>query len=283
MIILTYKKQEENSKSSEKNIIYPFNGKVDPKSGVVSLVNSEGDPQISCKKQGGKINILGSYTAINDPYGECTGKASSVLDLTCGIPNSQTTCSTDQDCGVGMKCENGYCSPAKAYLKDGKIDTKKSECTNSGKGTYCPVQPGKSCKTTTDCGDGNIMSCVSGKCEVKPDKSCFGVNENHNTCALFPLCSNATLKTTVINKVCDPKSKNNCMTRDSSAYLSRLCDGKETCATSVNLNDPNSGFGPLPCSIPIGGSEYKKLPIVPGDGGTYNQGYYVHGIYTCDL
>lgn len=286
VIVAVYLSEKKNKEDNEKNILYPFTGTYDASTGRVTLQNSQNQPQIDCSiesgKNGGEINIVGAFFDVNDPYGECTGSASSVLDLTCGIPGGKISCTKQSDCGGGMKCAGGFCSPATAKLSgsSGAIDTENSECTSDG-GSYCPVQPGTDCSKNgqSDCNDdgAEVMTCnpSTKKCEVNPDKSCYGVNTKYNTCAVYPLCSNASLSSTVINNTCNPSST--CMSRDASAYVAGKCDGKETCAPVWDATDPNGGLGPLPCSS----TSVDGLPIIPGHGGNYSRGYKVHGIYTC--
>lgn len=300
MVVVVYLTEKKNTTSNQKNILYPFTGKV-KSNGTVSLTNSQGQPQIDCStesgKNGGTINIVGAFMDIIDPYGECSPIASSVLDLTCGIPGGKISCTKQADCGGGMKCSGGFCTPATAKLSTipgaaGIIDTSNSECTSVG-GSYCPIQPGTPCDAgKDDCNDssGEIMKCVpttssssSGTCQVNPSKSCYGVNTKHGTCAIYPLCSNATITgKTVSNNMCGVNtpqaySKYGCMSRDASAYLAGKCDGKDTCAAMWNVSVPEGGFGPLPCST----SDVSGLPIIPGQGGSFSQEYKVHGVYGC--
>jgi len=296
MVVVVYLEENKNIKANQKNILYPFTANVSD-DGTVTLINSTNQPQIDCSlasgKNGGKINIVGSFTDVIDPYGECSPKSTSVIDLTCGIPGSKVPCKDAGDCGPGMKCEGSTCKPGTAKLLDkGLIDTHNSECG----GNYCPVQPGTPCDPTKDgqCfqdAKDPIMNCVptekdskKGTCEVVPGKSCMGVNTKHNTCAVFPLCSNVDFKnsSTVLNRTCAYNNKDTrCRPRDSSAYLANHCDGKTTCDAKFDLTSKDSKFGPLPCSINVKSQTYPKLPLIPGQGGNYIQGYYVHGLYTC--
>jgi len=283
--------ETKNNQDNIANIIYPFTGKYDANSEKIILEDSTGNPQITCKGKGKntKINIVGAFFDVEDPYGQCTGTSNSVLDLTCGIPGNKIKCSNTTDCGNGMECSDGFCQPATAILKkDGTIDADNSGCLVSG-GDYCPIQPGVSCSMTDEnaCNDKNqdFMTCVpdkngnnTGTCQVKSGSTCFGVNTDNNTCALFPICNNRTNnKSTVVNKKCDP-SQRNCISRDASAYLAGVCDGKETCIEKgIVASNSNNPAGPLPCST----KNISGLPVTPGNKGNYNQGYYFHGIYTC--
>ena len=286
--------ERENTIKDSNNIMYPFTGQVS--GGRLNLVDSYGNPQISCSdKGGGNVNIIGAFFDIEDPYGQCTNKSSPVINATCGIPNKAIGCKNDDDCGTAMKCNEGYCTPNKANtIKNdgtGNIDTDNSECTDSNSDVdYCPVNPGTKCtRTGNECGDYNIMTCVgldkdgnNGTCQVKSNAICFGVNTTNNTCALFPLCNNADLSgSNVQNKTCNKNINKDtkCMSRDASASLARYCDGKKHCdIINVDvMSNPESPTGPLPCSL----RSVSTLPITPGNDGNYNQGYYFHGIYTC--
>ena len=251
MAVVVYLTEKKNSIANQKNILYPFTGNADSK-GNVMLKDSSGNPQIDCSissgKNGGTVNIIGAFFDIIDPYGECSPIASSVLDLSCGIPGSKITCTSQKDCGPGMKCSAGYCVPGTAKLKSmslksispGSIDTDNSECG----GNYCPVQPGTVCSKNgqSDCKDDNaeVMTCdVASKiCKVNAGRSCFGVNLDYDTCAIFPLCSHANVTkknnpkiSTITNATCSGGNNlNACMSRDASAYLAGKCDDKESCA-----------------------------------------------------
>lgn len=282
--------ERKNTIKEANNILYPFTGQVS--GSKLNLINSSGNPQISCEdKGGGNVNIVGAFFDIEDPYGQCTGKSNPIINTTCGIDTKNIGCKSDNDCGTAMTCKSGYCTPNKAYLNsDGTIDEDRSDCTDSNSDVdYCPVNPGTSCNTndTNVCGgDDSIMTCVgadnagkNGTCQANNDTACFGVNTSNNTCALFPLCNNADIAgSNVVNNAC--KSDNtdmNCMSRDASASFSKYCDGKSTCDVNVDTNDKESPTGPLPCS----GKTIDQLPITPGNDGNYNQGYYFHGLYTC--
>ena len=291
IILLTFLTTRQNSKKDKFNVIYPFSGRVN-KDGKVSLETSNNTPQIDCSATGGNINIIGAFYDIVDPHGECNSNSSDVLNRSCGIARgNNVSCSSQKDCGPGLKCNYGLCSPGLAKLKEddvskGIIDTDISECG----GNYCPIQPGTACKTNLDCKNpnGEIMTCKkdTNTCEVNPGRTCFGVNLDYNTCASFPLCSNTGVDSRntpklerVANKYCSPNNyATDCMPRDSSAYLARKCDGKESCDIHWNVYDIDGGFGPNPCNLDTNTS---RLPIIPDRAGKYNQGYYVHGIYTC--
>lgn len=303
--IAVYLIERSNTNLNKKNIIYPFSAAIKPGSNSIQLLNSMGTSQIDCSAQGGKINIIGAWTEVIDAYGACTGSSSGALNLTCGLSGPKIACKADADCGPGMSCAGGVCVPAQCPASTDKtkpFDNTKCSCG----GNYCPVQPGKSCTTKTpgsgpsaNCNDpGTLMYCdtsssnngTTGVCVVNPGQTCMAPDPFVGQyCALYPLCSNVKLSSdgkSLVNTVCDPNSAMGCRPRDASAYLSGLCDGQTTCNVNFNPTSIASGFGPMPCrgissSVIPGSEDYSNLPLIPGQGGTYNQGYYVHGIYTC--
>lgn len=139
-------------------------------------------------------------------------------------------------------------------------------------------------------------------------------------CAQSPTCANIGTDPKIArNPTCTTDENNGlCVPRDASAYLAEQCDGKRTCTITWNPNDPTY-FGPKPCNIDVmwtkptegpgvagsptppssGGyvPDYETLPVTAGWGGgppgsgqyegsqskpsTYSQGFYVHGIFSC--
>lgn len=319
--VLTFFTEETNSKRQQANIIYPFMGKLSPPSPPwtvnrnnvspgasilpeqgMSLVGAKGgssfnEPQIQCPA-GTKINIIGAYIEVDDPYGQCSVTPDSTLQATCGSGIDLTTaasCSADSDCGVGTICDSssGVCVP--------KPCSKNSDCVRVVNGTYpvltkaCSETLGKNCSVGRNCGDG--MKCVGGKCEVDPGSgACMACVDGF--CASMPTCN---FVENGLNKICSPmyNSGAKCRPRDASAYLAKYCDGKQTCLGPRDTwlpNQPGGPFGPLPCKIRAssGDGNYASLPVTTGWGGnnapanakskvnaTFNQGYTVHGIYTC--
>jgi hypothetical protein len=269
----------------------------------VQLINAAGTSQIDCSSVGGKINIIGAWAEVIDSYGECTGQTSGALNLTCGLKGAKIACKADTDCGPGMSCAGEICVPATCPASTDKtkpFDNTKCSCG----GNYCPVQPGKLCSVknagngqpSPDCNDpGTLMYCdtsssnngTTGVCAVNPGQSCMAPDPfSGQYCALYPLCSNAVTYDgkSMENKICGPKNTNTmCRPRDASAYLSGLCDGQTTCNLTFDPKQQLSGFGTSPCNSEVnpGSNNYNNLPTIPGQGGNYNQGYYVHGIYTC--
>lgn len=324
--------QSSNSKLEQSLILYPFSGYLSPSSsewtvntsktnkgvsnnpeGGLYLVGMAGGekadvPQITCPV-GTKINIVGAYLDIVDPYAECSNVANPTLALSCGIASDTTnapSCKSgnDSSCGPGMKCPAGKCVP---------IDTCTSNkmCGSSSTTSSiiaCPTNLGKSCKTTP-CGDPTLV-CLNDVCVMNPGTGpcmvCVDIKTGdpikegmQGSCAAFPSCQNTT---NGLNKTCSPSLGDSklCRPRDASAYLANHCDGKNVCidkSSDIWLpNSLHSVFGPLPCEIPAmsTNTDYVSLPISVGWGGgssigsaggsapiTFNQGYYVHGVYTC--
>lgn len=317
----TYFIDRSNSKKSEVMTLNPFSGRLAPPNlggsyivdssrnnvGVgktpedgLYLVGMAGgkttdSPQISCPI-GTKINVIGAYVEVDDPYGECGSLSNPVLQATCGyVPDmsKMSACGTDKDCAEGFECSAGRCMP--------KTCSNNSDCTSTD-GSACPIPNGQTCSTNSDCEPG--VSCVGGTCsQINPGaQSCNAcidpstgkmVTSGTGKCATFPTCNNVVegKNTTCVSGKCKP--------RDASAWLSNHCNGKNTClATPQDKWIPSKvggQFGPLPCKIPAlsTSEEYASLPMTTGWGGgtptggskpqasTYNQGYYVHGVYTC--
>ncbi|HSA76319.1 MAG TPA: hypothetical protein VLE02_02120 [Nitrosarchaeum sp.] len=234
---------------------------------------------LTCGTQ--KINIVGAWIEVMDPFGECSNTPSSILKNSCGNfdPLNAKSCTSSDTCGLGMTCENGKCAPQK--------------CTQPlpPNTRVCPTDLGKFCNADNQCGSDDLM-CKMGYCVLKNDTvNCFKC-EGNGRYAQYPLCSN--LNSSYQNTMCNSSAiTNNCKIRDASAYLSMKCNGKSEC--DINSWNPNSSeyFGPLPCNIKPSDDLYGFLPIVPGWGGgppmgtsknipgSVSKGYYVHGLYTC--
>lgn len=287
--VLTFLYQKSNSNVNLNNTLYPFSAVVQPGSNTVFLKNAAGNPQIDCSAVGGKINIVGAWSEVIDPYGTCSNVSADVLNLSCGIRSAKVPCKQDADCGSGMSCTGGMCTPSSCPLdtpKTGKFTSSNCSCG----GSYCTIQPGTVCKTASDCNDptNSIMYCTgtngsTGTCQVNPGQNCMAPDPYAGQfCASYPLCSNTDTSqgaktSNITNKVCGPNSQAGCRPRDASAYLASKCDGKDICPLLFDPTDPNSGFGPAPCDT----RSNNQLPITPGQNGNFSQGYYVHGLYTC--
>ncbi len=305
MIVVIVIYQSANTAANQHNILYPFSAAIQPGNKTVFLKNAAGQSQIDCSAVGGKINIVAAWSEVADLYGECSGESSSALNLSCGIPGAKIACKEDSDCGPGMQCAGGLCKPAICKIEDqqkGTFDSSKCSCG----GNYCPIRPGTTCTTLSDCdpsGTGTLMTCntTTKKCEVNPGQSCMAPDITGQFCAIYPLCSNRAFgppnpsnstqyTSNFVNKVCNPNNtvgipgqQGVCRPRDASAYLAAKCDGKSTCVVEYDPENPLSGFGPRPCdsSVSVGSTAYKQLPNIPSTGGNYIQSYYVHGLYAC--
>ncbi len=272
-IFLTISTERGNSKKKGANILYPFYG-VYPSPGNpnfgsgMGLRTKDGNSQIKCPS-GSKVNIIGAWVEVNDPFGECGKSPSSIFKSTCGIQTKDYTslikCQTDGDCGDGMECAAGtnYCVP-------------------------------KGCSSNSDCSTTN--ACVGTSIDPAIGQCMFcripnGASQGY--CAQAPTCQNIDDRGN--NTVCAYDGSSQCRPRDSSAYLAKYCDGKQNCFANDDWfpDDVPNPFGPLPCQLNTTDTDYGNLPVIAGwDGGTpsdssgnnpasYNQGYYVHGIYTC--
>lgn len=277
-------------------------------------------PQIQCPDIDGvkyKINIVGAFLEVNDQYGECGTKQDQTFQLTCGNPNQVSTFECDPSgtpCPVGMSCINRSCVPLKCTTSDNCIG---AGSTIKG----CPPKWNTSCDVDKqDCGDNlicingkcevnpmsNINTCMA--C-VDADGKPYSGSEDGGTCAFMPNCENAN--TDGQNSICNVNTdKYKCRPREATAYLAKHCDGKTSCLGSTDSWDPNelgesNPFGPLPCRIKATDTAsndfekpYLQLPLLMGWAGgspmpsgddntgksdpvSLNQGYYVHGIYTC--
>lgn len=327
-IFLTYSTENDNRKKEQSNILYPFSGYLAPPGEHYTAKNNPGVgqqpeeglylvgmkggqhnevPQIKCP-EGYKINIVGAFIEVTDPYGECGTTPDPTLSQTCGLATdkSNTAFCSKGDCPGGMECMSGKCVP--------KTCTSSTQCGGTTKGgvvTVCNPKLGESCKGKPA---ENGLICINGTFQIDPSApacvACIdpklGIpisqsSSSQGTCAAMPLCANVKEG---INNVCSPVGLSNdqykCRPRDASAYLSSYCNGKQECLgnsrdkwlPNVKNNNP---FGPLPCQIQASSTsgEYYSLPIINGWGGgtpnnaknsapvTYNQGYHVHGIYTC--
>ena len=343
--VLKYTIDSKNKQDSAKNILYPFSGYLappkqtgasksstnpgtgsNPQAGLCLVGQVGGEkstvPQIQCPT-GYKINIVGAFFEVNDPYGECSQTVDQTLQLTCGnqlqnpIINCSVTSTNPFPCGPGMECYNGKCIPMSCTTSADCIQTGSTFNMNS-----CSANLGKTCTTKTEsstCGSG--LRCMvgsgqsTGTCEIYPgagacmacinsDGTAHTGTSTQGTCAFMPTCMG--VQSDGKNKVCNASvdTKNQCRPREATAYLAKHCDGKNICLGTTDYWKPNDStynyFGPLPCSLSASDandtSDYLKLPLISGWGGgppsntdpdaksdpvTLNQGYYVHGLYTC--
>ena len=107
LVVMTASKRTTNVESQQNNIIYPFSARLMPSNyfyhteknptnvGVgekpedglflVGMVggNSADVPQIQCPA-GTKINIIGAFVEVDDPYGTCRNTPNPTMTLSCG-------------------------------------------------------------------------------------------------------------------------------------------------------------------------------------------------------
>jgi len=280
LLILSSRTAGNNQQRSKGKIIYPFTSNIDPETGKdTGFLTRDGKPQLTCPA-GTKINIIGAFFDIFDPYGECTADQTDVNPLyafMC-IPslNSDASCKQDSDCpepsSGRFRCNSNKCELAPMKSSE--------DCKKFGS-NFAPV--------TSD----NKTYCV--------DADLCGTN-------ISGVASNTT---GVPNPVCSPNNNNyQCAMRDASATVATKCDGKETCS-DLSISD----FGDFPCTFKnqiqkcITGydgtgapqwslnprTDYCALPYIPGYAGgvppdsntnnpadpSTNLGYKLHGIYTC--
>jgi len=332
-VFLTFATESSNKKKQQANILYPFTGQLappsppwtvnqssnnpgtgkEPEDGLFLVGMNGGEsatvPQIQCPA-GYKINVVGAFLDVIDPYGECSNTPDSTLQLTCGDGSDTTnaaTCTTGDDstCASGMSCIGGKCVP-----KQCSANTDCGGSSASGTVQTCGANFGASCKADSDCSTDGSLACIGGTCLVDPGvTSCMACVDPstglppgsgvQGYCASMPLCMGVE---DGLNGMCSPSKGDSkkCRPRDATAYLAAHCDGKQTCLGDPSdvwtPKTPGGPFGPLPCQIPASSnnSDYAQLPAINGWGGgtptggagdaepvTFSQGYYVHGIYTC--
>lgn len=303
LIYFNFDQSSSNTKVDISKNLLPFNvtynalNRKTSSGGVVKVVNSLGQPQIKCPP-GFKINIVGAFSQVVDPFGECTPTPSATFKNSCGDTSDNSSlisCNSDSDCNGGMVCSQGKCIPSQCSVDSDGVPSLTNG--NTSNVNMCPSQPGVSCDSTNNnCLGANneqITQCGNnGECTVNPVfGSCMacstpggGVSRN------YPLCSN--INSSYQNNICRPGGSGGCKLRDISAYVANYCDGKQECDITWDLTSPEA-FGPLPCNLQYNNNNFLNLPIIPGWNGSTpengsqpspassSQGYNVHGIFTC--
>ena len=275
---------KNNYDLSAQQRLYPFAAVIDPQNPnqVVPLNNEAGESQLTCPP-GTKINIVGAFFDIVDPYGMCTPNPTSVVSATCGGPG--TIICPANACPANMSCEPSQ--------------------TQGDNNSYCVASP---CNASTVLPPNT--STTTWTCNPNP---AFPLTPAQQTAPLnftgritpVEVCSN--LNGSFQNTTC-ANGANNCAPRDASAYLAKACDGQQVCNATIS----SQYFGPFPCggtnfqnpgnmttpgscsSNQTASSGYCSLPYAPGTdpsftpanaanpaGTTFSQGYMVHGLYTC--
>jgi hypothetical protein len=239
--------------------------------------------------------------------GDCTTDKDCSIGTVCNLVNTGVsknkcipkTCTASSDCtGSNVDSSNMRACSSKLGTLCDPLGDKGTE--NEGIICVAMVNSSGGKVYVSDPAYGSCMSCIdtsSGKAPVSP---------KDGVCVLMPDCmnvNNSGIASDGLNNTCSAKGFHEdefkCRPRDASAYLANYCNGKHSCLGGSSGTDsskwlPNiqdGAFGPLPCLIESGTDDYKTLPITTGQnpdpkdntGGSYNQGYKVHGLYSCVL
>lgn len=270
--VTTYMLHSKNKLERLIRIDLPFTKFIPPlkaeDSTTVSLIKSDGTPQISCPI-GTKVNILGAFFEVYDPYGQCTDTPSKIVLETCN-PAIGASCSADADCPLGTICTGSRCAKA----------TDSDQCTRAFIGSTANPR-----SKYPQCDPGDAAR------DSKPCYKFIRVDSKPPICTLSPICNSLTANG--MNEKCNK----NCRPRDASAYLASKCNGTQSCLGAAdsfdilqpfNSNDKSGNpFGPFPCNIRPNESAYYDLPIIVGNNDNTSDapqgkvGYYIHGTYSC--
>lgn len=303
-----------NKKIAQRQQFMPFGSVIDPTTGAPThptngtaetpfTTNDENGnliPQIRCPV-GTKINILGAFFDIFDPYNECSTSVDQVnpyFGFLC-VPGfsgknqdgtAVAACNDDSDCvKYGARGQYG--------------------CGTNGTCVLKPLSSGQQCP---------VWNGPNGKVQLKS----IAGSDGKSYCVDPNMCgSNITLAkgaTGVPNPYCNPKTgAARCAMRDASATVAAKCNGRRTCEnlTVADFGEyPCAGVAPVQCIIgtngdgspkwytPTGQSGdgtvrqpgYCSLPFIQGykgglpeygttspDPANYNHGYTMHGLYSC--
>lgn len=286
--ILTSLSLNKNKKLASQRMYIPFTSQINPLTGLsTGFKNIDGSAsQIQCPA-GQKINILGAFYNVVDPYGECVSDIADVSPQLGFLCNPQAhgplPCTDDHTCPGWIK--GSSTNPFKCDIPSGETS---GFCRLNNIGT-AQCSPGS---------NGFSFTNVNGFCI---DKNICGTD--------IKVGGDYISYYGVPNPLCSPLNTSTmCAVRDASATVAAFCDGKTDCG---DLKDVN--FGDLPCTgkgmSPIqclendsnGGVKFASarvgycgLPYLPGysggvpkygtgssDPGNGNIGYIMHGIYTC--
>ena len=275
-----------------------FSATVDPTTGTpgdFTYKDATGKtvPQVSCPA-GTKINIIGAFYNVVDPYNECAASITQVnpqLAFMCDPSVSgSSTCSSDADCPYSSSLL-GTTSPFQC-VKAAGASSGFCKLRDIGETGTCPTgQTPPLSKVTFGSGAASKTYCMN--------KDMCGLNIKN------PLPNGLG----VPNPVCSPIAGGQCAIRDASASVALRCDGREACPDLSYLD-----FGDAPClntpfqkciasygpdgtpvwATPGSRTGYCALPFVPGYPGgrpsgttgdipppSSNIGYSMHGIFTC--
>jgi hypothetical protein len=268
MVVFHVMTIRKNYTIASQQAMFPFSSTVDPVTGQLKdFTRPDGTPQIRCPA-GSVVNVIGAFADVFDPYQTCRGTLTSpgvspLLRFQCDPSVSGGTCS-GSDVSTCPSTGNYSCQNGKCKLQQ----------TSAGN-TYFrdPKSP-----------TGSTLYLVDrDECGYLP-----GVGDSQSPVTALPFP----------NSTC---SSDECATRDASANLAHLCDGKQSCLpTLISFGDlPCLGSPPQPCLTSsgawVGGQRpssgyYCALPYASAgaasggassDPQTYNIGYTYHGLYTC--
>ena len=266
----------KNRDIAQSSVMIPFSATIDPTTGQPgSFVTASGAPQLSCPA-GSKINIIGAFFDVYDPYNECVvseTQVSPLLTYTCDpSAESQAQCSSSVDCWDGA-------------------GTNPYTCNSSGK-----------CQLITNFPA--TVACPTGMAAIPYGSSGGYYCANPDVCL-----PNNDGSVNLPNATCTPlNTTDQCANRDASVGVAAKCNGREVCS-DLSMSDfgdyPCPGLAPQQCissfnsdGTPnwVGGRiGYCGLPYAPGFNGgvpagsstsnaspaNANLGYTMHGIYTC--
>jgi len=240
LVFLITRKSRQNLQQGTITTFYPFSATVGADGSDSYVVGQDGNGntvnQIQCPT-GYTVNIVSSFVQPIDPYGSCippivdgatlTSNMSPQLQVGCGVnssgtaisppPYAQATCTQDSDCGgVNFSC-----------------------ITQSDNKGHCQLKTvnGQSDCTTLDANTLAFVPFSTGSQGVCVDKNtCFGISyggPNYYAAGV----GNYFCLTPVEN------SGGSCAIRNTSAYVSKVCNGTQSCKISTNQ------FGPDPCAF----------------------------------
>lgn len=274
-----------NVKLAANSKVISFNSNIDPTTGTLKgFTNPQtGVPQISCPV-GTTINIIGAFTSVIDPYGECTVTPSPGVSWMCN-PNQTSPPPT----GSGT-ASSGCQSDADCPFYQGQTSTNPYVCVIPAGSTQGPgVCQLQSLPPSSVCPTEFTLQTISGS----------------NYCIPTDFCGIG-----IPNGMCSPSNTSSaCATRDASANIASLCNGQQNCNPTITDFGTPACPGLIP---PAGGcissfdtlgnpvwngarTGYCALPYLPGwsggvptGAGTNNPdpanaslGYQYHGVYTC--